>query len=176
MTTRPTILFRVFVSAAAFRVFVARVFVICVACAASAACDWPWRHDMADQPSPATSQGPRAPAPGAVPLNQADPIDPESGEAVANPLKSDPHTIGSGRALYEKYCVPCHGASGSGDGTVAKYFPRVGDLGSVDIQKHGDGWFYATIASGTPTMPAYGHELEARERWQIVAFVRTLAR
>jgi mono/diheme cytochrome c family protein len=58
---------------------------------------------------------------------------------------------------------------------VAKYFPRVGDLTSTDVQKHGDGWFYAIITVGTPTMPAYGHELDARERWQIVRFVRTLA-
>jgi mono/diheme cytochrome c family protein len=62
------------------------------------------------------------------------------------------------------------------DGAVAKYFPRVGDLGSPDVQQHTDGWLYALITSGTPVMPAYGHELDSRERWQIVRFVRTLAR
>jgi mono/diheme cytochrome c family protein len=147
-----------------------------VACLMSVGCDWPWRHDMVDQPSPAASQGPRSPAPGAAPFGRLEPIDPAAGEAVVNPIPSDRSTIGTGKALYDGYCVPCHGASGSGrDGAVAKYFPRVGDLTSADLQKHGDGWFYAIITVGTPTMPAYGHELDARERWQIVRFVRTLA-
>ena len=75
------------------------------------------------------------------------------------------------------YCVPCHGQSGSAtDAVIAKYFSRVGDLTSDEVQKHADGWFYAIVTSGTATMPAYGHELDSRERWQIVRFVRTLAR
>ena len=147
--------------------------IVCVVCVG---CDWPWRHDMSDQPSHAASQGPRSPADGATPRAKAGPDDPATGEAVTNPLASDRATIESGRALYNAYCVPCHGTSGSGrDAVVAQYFPRVGDLTSVEIHNHGDGWFYAIITNGTPTMPAYGHELDGRERWQIVRFVRTLA-
>jgi S-disulfanyl-L-cysteine oxidoreductase SoxD len=143
--------------------------------AVSGACDWPWRHDMADQPSPATRQGPRPPAEGTWPLAETGPVDPAAGESISNPLSADQTAIGAGRVLYEKYCRPCHGTSGSGsDSVVARYFPRVGDLSSPAVQQHGDGWLYAVITIGTQTMPAYGHELDSRERWQIVCLLRTL--
>jgi mono/diheme cytochrome c family protein len=132
---------------------------------------------MADQPSPATRQGPRPPDPGTRPLAETGPGDPPAAERATNPLPADDATIAYGRALYEMYCTPCHGTDGTGTGgAVARYFPRVGDLGSGDVQQHGDGWLYAIITTGTSTMPAYGHELDSRERWQVVRFVRTLAR
>ena len=155
-------------------------FALAMLCAApwvSAACDWPWRHDMANQPSPAAEQGPRQPAVRVLPRSESGPVDPAAGEFVANPVGADASVVESGRALYGIYCLPCHGLNGSGtDGAVAKYFPRVGDLRSADVQQHGDGWFYAVITLGAAAMPAYGHELETRERWQIVRFIRTLAR
>src|SRR5438067_6702522 len=129
-----------------------RVIAVAVVCFACIACDWPWRHDMVDQPSPAAGQGPRPPAQNALPLGADAPFDPIVGETVTNPLPPDRTVIASGRALYDVYCVPCHGASGSGiDGTIAKYFPGVADLGSTDVQKHGDGWIYAIITAGTAT-------------------------
>jgi S-disulfanyl-L-cysteine oxidoreductase SoxD len=138
-------------------------------CLALAACDWPWRHDMADQPSPSAAAGPRSSAPQSVPAAAQGPFDRVAGEAVPNPLAADagPET---GKALYEKYCLPCH------DGPVGRDFPRMPRLGSPDVQRHGDGWIYATITNGTTLMPAYGHELDPAERWQIVRFVRRMGR
>jgi mono/diheme cytochrome c family protein len=151
--------------------------VLAAAFIASVACDWPWLHDMANQPSPAAGQGPRPPAERTVPLAERGPTDRVAGEAIVSPVPADPATIENGRALYGIYCVPCHGPTGSAiDASVAKYFPRVGDLRSADVQRHGDGWFYAVISFGTADMPAFGHELDPHERWQIVRFVRTLAR
>jgi mono/diheme cytochrome c family protein len=141
-----------------------------------AGCDWPWRHDMADQPSPSAAAGPRPAARGSMPLASEGPFDPDVGESVVSPLQRHPSNAAKGSELYWKYCVPCHGPTGSGsDGAIAKYFPRVGDLRSSDVQRHGDGWLYAVITSGTQLMPAYGHELDPRERWLIVEFLRTLA-
>lgn len=139
-----------------------------IACVLSAACDWPWRHDMADQPSRPPAAGPRSPAPGSIPTAAQGPFDRVAGETISNPLPADAPTA-PGKALYEKYCVPCH------DGPVGQYFPRMPQLGSPDVQRHGDGWIYATITNGTPLMPAYGHELDPTERWQIVRFVRRIA-
>jgi mono/diheme cytochrome c family protein len=134
-------------------------------------------HDMANQPSPAVGQGPRPAAVGSIPTAEGGPLDRDAGEQVTNPVAANASAVANGRALYSIYCTPCHGASGSGrDAAVAKFFPRVGDLTSADVQQHGDGWIYATIAAGTQAMPAYGHELSSAERWQVVAFVRTLRR
>jgi hypothetical protein len=136
-----------------------------LACAILAGCDWPWRHDMADQPSAPASAGPRSPAAGSIPMEARGPFDRVSGEFVSNPLPPAPHDP-TDRALFEKYCLPCHG------GPVERFFVRVPPLQSADVQRHGDGWFYATITNGTPIMPAYRYELDPTERWRIVRFLR----
>jgi S-disulfanyl-L-cysteine oxidoreductase SoxD len=145
-----------------------RVVVALATCVASAACDGPWRHDMFDQPSRHAAAGPRSPAYGSIPLEAKGPLDRESGESVRNPLPAD-GPVTKGRALYEIYCTPCH------DGAVARFLPNVPPLGSHEVQRHGDGWLYATITNGTRVMPSYGHELDPAERWEIVRFVRTFA-
>lgn len=153
---------------------IVQVATLCIACTG---CDWPWRHDMADQPSPSAAQGPRLPDRSTFPIAARGPRDRDLGEAVVSPLSADRANVENGRRLYAIYCLPCHGTSGSGrDGPVAKYFPRIGDLASADIQRHGDGWLFATITTGHQAMPAYSHELDVNERWQIVGFVRTLGR
>jgi S-disulfanyl-L-cysteine oxidoreductase SoxD len=146
-----------------------RIILLLAVCIATAACDWPWRHDMANQPSRPAAAGPRSPAPGSNPTAAQGPLDRAAGESVSNPLPPGASTA-TGKALYEKYCLPCH------DGPVGQYFPRMPQLGSPDVQRHGDGWIYATITDGTALMPAYGHELDPTERWQIVRFVREMAR
>jgi len=140
-----------------------------------AACDWPWRHDMADQPSPPAAAGPRSPAAGAVPIDGSLPLPADVAERqLQNPIPHDA-PMDSGRLLYSSYCAPCHGPSGRGDGPVAREFaPAMGDLAAPAVQGHGDGWFYAVIANGTEHMPRSAHELEPAERWQIVHFVRSL--
>ncbi|HWK12171.1 MAG TPA: cytochrome c [Vicinamibacterales bacterium] len=136
--------------------------------AVSAGCDWPWRHDMYNQPSPSPSAGPRDPAPGAIPLESRGPYDRLAGESVASPLPA--RGAGDGRALHDIYCAPCD------DGAVGRFFPRMPLLNSADVQRHGDGYLYATITNGTGLMPSYGHVLDPAERWQIVQFLRSMPR
>jgi mono/diheme cytochrome c family protein len=140
-----------------------------------AACDWPWRHDMADQPSRPAAAGPRLPSTGTVPTNGEVPLDAASAERVLrNPLPADA-PLDAGRKLYDVYCAPCHGHSGAGDGPVARYFSiAMGNLTSGDVQQHPDGWFYSIITNGTDHMPRSSYELDPFERWQVVHFVRAL--
>ena len=142
---------------------------------AEAACDWPWRHDMADQPSRPAAAGPRLPAPGAVPLGGSLPISAEAAERqLQNPVPRNA-PLDRGRRLYSVYCEPCHGPSGQGDGRVAREFaaPMRG-LTSREVQDRADGWLYAVITNGTEHMPRSAYELDAAERWQVVHFVRAL--
>src|SRR5919201_3908727 len=106
----------------------------CVAIAAlclfsSAACDWPWRHDMADQQSLQTATTPRVPASGSLTVHGDRPLDRAAAEReLRNPLAANRSTD-VGRALYDIYCVPCHGITGIGDGPVVHYgAPRPPDL------------------------------------------------
>ena len=144
------------------------------------ACDGPWRHEMRDQPPPASTQSPREPAQGTLATTGEPRLDRATAEHILqNPIASGPAP--NGRALYQIYCVPCHGISGTGDGLVARHFMldvnvRPADLTSDTVQGHTDGWLYGTITNGTARMPAYRYELTPRERWEIVTFVRRFDR
>jgi mono/diheme cytochrome c family protein len=140
---------------------------------ASAGCDWPWKHDMADQQSLRTATSPRPPAAGTVPVSGELPIDRTVAERVLNNPIAGAGTTDSGRALYGSYCSPCHGVGGIGNGPVARFFLPPGDLSSAAVQQHTDGWIYATITNGTARMPRQGTELSPQERWEIVNVVRS---
>ena len=143
-----------------------------VAISVAACGDWPWRHDMVNQPSAAIASDARAPAGETMPLGSELPMSRDAAERqLQNPIARDA-PVAAGRALYETYCSPCHGPTGTGDGSVAPYFPALPDLTGADVQQHGDGWFYETITNGTERMPRYLAELTPDERWQIVHFLR----
>src|SRR5207249_3010598 len=89
---------------------------------AQAACDWPWRHDMADQPSRPAGAGPRSPAAGSVPIDGSLQLRPDVAERRLQNRASAPPAIDAGRQRYVTYCAPCHGLSGRGDGPVAREF------------------------------------------------------
>jgi S-disulfanyl-L-cysteine oxidoreductase SoxD len=142
------------------------------ACALAACGDWPWRHDMVNQPSSAAGTDTRAAAGESIAAGSELPMSRELAELrLHNPVAPDAPSS-TGRALYEIYCTPCHGSTGAGDGTVSRYFGSIPDLTAPDEQQHGDGWFYATITNGTERMPRYVSELTPAERWQIVGFLR----
>jgi mono/diheme cytochrome c family protein len=153
---------------------------LALAILSSAGCDvtWPWQREMREQPSLASTHSPREPASGTLAIDGERRLDRTRAEEVLhNPL--DTSSAGRGRALYGIYCAPCHGISGTGDGPVPQHFMvgvtvRPADLTSEAVQRHGDGWLYATIANGTARMPSSHYELTPRERWEIVTFVRQM--
>lgn len=94
-----------------------------------------------------------------------------------NPLKPDARTIAAGQKLYLDNCVPCHGASGKGDGPAgAGLNPPPADLTRHMISgAHTDGQIYLWIKDGFPgtAMPAWGQRLGEEQIWQLVTYLRT---
>lgn len=88
-----------------------------------------------------------------------------------NPL---PSSVSDGQALYVAECKRCHGAEGRGGGDLT---PPAADLTS---HAHADDYIFWRIArggSGDPVcsqMPAFETQLSEEERWQLVAFVRSI--
>lgn len=144
-------------------------------CAGAACGDWPWRHDMVNQPSRSISSSSRAPAAGTMPVSGGTVGAREANEQeLTNPIA--PTVSGeTGRTLYGVYCVPCHGPAGGGDGAVAKYFGQMRSLSDPEVQQHTDEWLFGTITNGTDRMPRYSHEITVAERWLIVRFVRSFS-
>jgi mono/diheme cytochrome c family protein len=96
-----------------------------------------------------------------------------------NPVLPNAASIAAGKALYQQNCLPCHGATGRGDGPVGLTLnPRPADLSIHAVPGvHTDGQLFNWINNGFPNspMPAFGQRLSPTQRWDLVNFIRTFA-
>jgi hypothetical protein len=81
-----------------------------------------------------------------------------------------------GRERYNIFCAPCHSRVGDGNGFVpSRGFARTPPSFHIPrLQKAPSGYFYDVITEGFGTMPDYASQIPARDRWNIVAYVRAL--
>ncbi len=101
----------------------------------------------------------------------------EAAAARKNPVPATPESLKKGGDLFAIYCTPCHGASGKGDGLVSPKFVPPPDLTSADLQKaRTDGYWQSYVGVGGAVMPSYGEALSPEERWDVVNYLRTLAK
>lgn len=99
-------------------------------------------------------------------------------------LKIDEAFIRRGQTMYNINCSVCHGKDGHGNGPVAVRAKAVGalatgwaqptDLTSESVVRRENGHIYNTINNGIRNMGGYGHSIEPKDRWAIVAYVRAL--
>ena len=97
--------------------------------------------------------------------------------ARKNPVAATPESVKKGHELFAIYCTPCHGPSGKGGGLVAAKFVPPPDLTSADLQKvRTDGYWQSYLSAGGAVMPSYAEALSPEERWDVVNYLRTLAK
>jgi mono/diheme cytochrome c family protein len=102
---------------------------------------------------------------------------PASADATVNPLKGKEDATAEGKKVYTQYCVPCHGSKGKGDGIAAPGLSRPpADHTSDFVQKQTDGAIFWIISEGNNPMPTYKTTLTEAQRWQLVNYIRTLAK
>jgi mono/diheme cytochrome c family protein len=92
--------------------------------------------------------------------------------------------VAEGGKLFNRYCTPCHGDSGAGDGYNAKNLdPHARDLTDSEegyMAKLSNAEIYEVIEKGgrgvdlAPTMPTFGKVFSEREIWSLVSYIRTL--
>jgi mono/diheme cytochrome c family protein len=98
--------------------------------------------------------------------------------APENPIEADDVSIERGKILFSINCVQCHGPTGEGNGSIAPFLvtKKPANLKSQVTQDKSDGTIFLAISSGVPgAMPALNENLNVRERWDIVNYLRTLA-
>lgn len=94
-----------------------------------------------------------------------------------NPVAVSESSIAAGQKIYLKRCLACHGKTGNGDG------PDAADLGihpaklsDPAIVAEADGALFWKITVGKKPMPNYGSRLSPTERWNVINYLRTLAK
>ncbi|MEI7629452.1 MAG: cytochrome c [Bacteroidota bacterium] len=104
-------------------------------------------------------------------------VSPAAAEQLKNPIPSDPNSLKEAKKLYISNCSPCHGNGGKGDGIAsASVNPKPADHTSAAIQKESDGSLYWKLTEGRSPMPSYKQVLTDAQRWQLINFIRTLAK
>ena len=80
-----------------------------------------------------------------------------------------------GQERYRIYCTPCHGELGDGNGMVVQRGLRQAASFHQDrLRQEKLGYYYDVITNGFGAMPDYATQIPIRDRWLIVAYVRTL--
>jgi mono/diheme cytochrome c family protein len=80
-----------------------------------------------------------------------------------------------GQQRFNIYCTPCHGRVGDGNGMVVQRgYRQAASFHQDRLREERVGYFYDVITNGFGAMPDYASQIPVRDRWLIVAYVRTL--
>ena len=104
-------------------------------------------------------------------------IAPAAARAVKNPVPSNLVSLKGAKALYITNCAPCHGNKGKGDGPAAAALTvKPADHTSAVVQRETDGSLFWKISQGEKPMPSYKTVLTVTQRWELVNYIRALAK
>ena len=91
---------------------------------------------------------------------------------LRNPLVANAANLEDGKVLYARFCAPCHGAEGQGDGLVGQKFKGVANLNQDRLKTVPLGHIYHVITNGRGRMMPHGTQVNPEERWKIAMFIR----
>ena len=96
-----------------------------------------------------------------------------AGRDLQNPYRATAQTLEEGKALYQAYCMVCHGEHGKGDGPIAGKIPPPPSYVSDRLMQFPAGRIFHVVTMGANKMPSYAAQLSVDERWKIVTYVHT---
>ena len=93
---------------------------------------------------------------------------PASARVTKNPYEGDATAAQTGKRLYARNCLSCHGKTGKGTGNVPSL---VG--GKLDSVAPGEVFWFITKGDKDNGMPSWA-QLPVKQRWEIVTFVKSM--
>jgi len=97
---------------------------------------------------------------------------------ATNPVKPTPESLARAKKWWALDCEMCHGTNGDGKGDTAKdmklTLPDFGD--PATFKDRSDGALYWIIKNGHNDMPAEGPRITTEQGWDLVNYVRSLAK
>ncbi len=122
-----------------------------------------WAQKQNDQP-PAKAPAPENKSPA------------QTAERV-NPVKPTEESLAKGKKLYAIDCAMCHGKDGDGKGDMASDVKNVTDFTNPDALKNSsDGELFHVIRNGKGDMPPEGDRAKDSDIWNLVNYIRSLAK
>lgn len=104
------------------------------------------------------------------------------GDGFPEQIKVDTALLNLGHERFDIYCSRCHGESGNGAGVLSKYgvanifnFHQPAFSNPKDAAYRPNGLVFNVITNGKGLMGAYGPNVPVRERWAIIAWLRTMS-
>lgn len=97
-----------------------------------------------------------------------------AGEELQNPLERTEENLAEGKILYTRFCSPCHGAEGDGQGLVGQKFKGVPSYSAGRVATLPAGHIFHVITNGRGRMMPHGSQVDPTERWKIVMYVQQL--
>ena len=100
---------------------------------------------------------------------------PDGKDVNAFPMPVTKDLILRGQQRFNIYCTPCHSRLGDGNGMVVQRGLRQAASYHQDrLRQEKVGYFFDVITNGFGAMQGYAEQTPVRDRWLIVAYVRTL--
>ena len=105
----------------------------------------------------------------------------KAGNTAVNPIENNEKTRTEGKALYGMFCEHCHGATGTGDGTIKHAIysavPHYNDekllrRAGVPMNELKAGHMFHAITYGFNAMGPHASQVTEEERWLIVNYVQ----
>ncbi|MDP9172041.1 MAG: cytochrome c [Acidobacteriota bacterium] len=101
--------------------------------------------------------------------------DEDDEDVAVFPIAVDKTFILRGQQRYDVYCSPCHGRIGNGLGMIVRRGFKQPPSYHIDrLREAPVGHYYDVITNGYGAMLNYASQIQPRDRWAIVAYIRAL--
>jgi len=100
---------------------------------------------------------------------------PDDVETFPFPITKD--DLNRGQERYQIFCSVCHGATGYGDGMIARRGfnkPAPASYHQDRLRQAPVGHFFDVMTNGWGAMPSYAAQVPVEDRWKIIAYIRAL--
>lgn len=99
----------------------------------------------------------------------------DAAQYLKDPFPADTTIQNQGKAIFDVYCIHCHGPNGMGDGPVAKKLPGPPPpYSGPQLKNITEGEMYQTLEYGKGLMGSHASQLTVDERWKIIRYVQVL--
>lgn len=121
------------------------------------------------------AQQPSTPTPQKTPTYSAIPV---QAAKQANPVRITPESLARAKKWWTLDCAMCHNSNGDGKGETAKDMKlTIADFTDpAALKDRTDGEIFYIIKNGHEDMPPEGQRVKVEENWDLVNYVRSLAK